>query len=73
MAINGPCGIKVSLLSNLSSASLAHAQQSALLSAHAASSDHDGFAEAMKICGQTQASYEAAWKALKAHLVKHGC
>jgi len=73
MVIKRPCDIRASLISNLSSASLAHAQQSALLSAHAVSSDHDGFSEAMKVCGETQSAYEAAWSALEAHLLEHGC
>jgi len=73
MAIQGHCEIKVGLLSRLSAASLAHAQQTTMLSAHASTSNHDRFNDAMKICAETQTTYEVAWKALEVHLLKHSC
>jgi hypothetical protein len=67
------CVIKAKLLYGLSTASVANAQQTALLSARAVSSDHDGFSELMKHCEEAQASYSRAWDALASHLLKHGC
>jgi hypothetical protein len=64
------CGIKALLVSNLSAASLAHAQRTAALSGLAGTAD---FSEGKTICEKLQRQYDACWDALKAHQEKHHC
>ena len=73
MGENGACDIKLSLLSQLTAASEAHAHQTALLSAIAVSGDHDEFSTALQRCGGMQRMYEAAENAIKKHRCEHGC
>ena len=69
----GPCDIKISLLSQLSAVSEAHAHQTALLTAIAASGDHDEFTRAIDRCSGMQRMYDAAKHAFEAHRSEHGC
>jgi hypothetical protein len=66
------CETKVQLLAELSSATLAHAPQTALLSAMAATSDHDSFSETRRDCEQTERTYEVAKAAFDSHRSEHG-
>jgi hypothetical protein len=64
------CGIKALLVSNLSAASLAHAQRTSALSGSAGMPD---FNERRMICEKLQRQYDACWNALKKHQEKHHC
>jgi hypothetical protein len=70
---DNPCDIKISLLSQLSDASEAHAHQTALLSEIAVSGDHAEFSSALERCSGIQHMYEAAKNAFDAHRQEHGC
>ena len=70
---DGPCDIKLLLLSQLSAASEAHAHQTALLSAIATSGDHDEFSDALGRCSGMQRMYEAVKNAVAKRRKEHGC
>jgi len=70
---DGPCDLTLSLLSQLSAASEAHAHQAALLSAITVSGAHEEFRAALARCEGMQRLYEAAKRAIEAHRQNHGC
>jgi hypothetical protein len=67
------CEVKLALTSNLAVASQSYAQESAMLSALASTSDHQRFNDAKKRCEESQSDCDSAKIALDDHCKVHGC